>query len=121
MIKTLQVDFQHQDARGQLIQLVHQGYEQINVLESKAGVFRGGHYHKISTEAFYVVTGSVEVHATRDKEEEKKTFHAGDFFAIEPYVVHSMKFPEDCIMVQMYSICVQGSDGTMDIYSEGDK
>lgn len=117
MIQTLKVDFRHTDERGSLIQLVHEGYQQVNVLESKAGVFRGGHYHKISTEAFYVVTGSVEVEAKRDGQQERKTFRAGDFFSIEPYVVHSMSFPENCMMVQMYSICVQGNNGEMDIYS----
>lgn len=120
MIQILNVDFQHTDDRGRLIQLIHQGFEQINVLESKADVFRGGHYHKIATEAFYVITGSVEVVAKRDGKEEHRLFLAGDFFSIEPYVVHSMKFPEDCLMVQMYSVCVQGSNGEMDIYSEGE-
>lgn len=118
MIQVLPIDFKHVDSRGKLIQLVHAGYQQINVLESNAGVFRGGHYHKISTEAFYVVTGCVKVVAKREGHQEIRTFSAGDFFAIEPYVIHSMEFPEHCVMVQMYSVCVEGNNGKMDIYSE---
>lgn len=34
MIEVLKTDFEHKDNRGQLVQLVHKGYEQVNVLIS---------------------------------------------------------------------------------------
>jgi quercetin dioxygenase-like cupin family protein len=118
MIHNLEVDFLHEDDRGKLVQLVHSGYEQVNILFSKKNVCRGGHYHKVCKEAFYIVYGSVEVTTKQGDKVQKQLFTEGDFFSIEPNVVHSMYFPKDCLMVQMYSICVEMSDGTKDIYVE---
>ena len=114
------IDFSFADNRGCLTQLVHGGYDQVNVLQTNAGVLRGGHYHKVSDEAFFVVSGSVEVELKKsgDTAKEKVTFHKDDFFEIHPYIVHSMFFPEDCLMVQMYDKPVEQADGTKDIYPE---
>lgn len=112
-------DFRFADGRGSLVQLVHEGYAQINVLESKAGSTRGAHFHKRATEAFYVVNGSVEVTFIK-KTTEKVTFRPGDFFEVLPLVLHNMYFPEDCLMVQMYDIPVENEDGTKDIFTEAE-
>lgn len=118
LIKTKEVDFQFEDNRGSLTQLIHDGFEQVNVLITNKDVIRGGHYHKEAVEAFYVISGSVEVEASAGTEKEVKIFTKGDFFQVEPYIFHSMSFPEDCVMVQMYDKCVEKSDGTKDIYTE---
>ena len=109
-------DFEHADGRGKLSQLTHGGYRQINVLSSKKGVTRGGHYHKASHEAFFVADGSVAVTFAKDGETETVTFEENAFFEIPPLVSHSMYFPEDCILVAMYDIPVEKGDGTKDIY-----
>ena len=57
LIERLNTDFEHKDDRGTLVQLVRKGYSQINVITSKSGVFRGGHFHKLNTEAFYIIEG----------------------------------------------------------------
>jgi len=49
--------FTFNDDRGTLVQLVHEGYKQMNVVTSKKGVFRGGHYHKMNREVFYIISG----------------------------------------------------------------
>ncbi len=118
LLETMKPDFHFDDNRGCLTQLVHEGFEQINVLITNKGVTRGGHYHKASTEAFYIINGSVEVTATCNDEERKYEFHQGDFFLVRPFIIHSMFFPESCTMVQMYDKCVEKPDGTKDIYSE---
>ena len=112
-------DFRFADGRGSLVQLVHEGYAQINVLESKAGSTRGVHFHKRATEAFYVVNGNVEVTFIKETTE-KVTFRPGDFFEVLPLVLHNMYFPEDCLMVQMYDIPVENEDGTKDIFTEAE-
>ena len=112
------LDFQFNDARGSLVQLVHEGFSQVNVLESGAGATRGAHFHKRATEAFYVVNGSVEVTLMDKEKTECVTFRQGDFFEIFPFVLHNMHFPEDCLMIQLYSIPVENGDGTKDIFTE---
>ena len=42
MIEKRNVDFSFADSRGELIQIVHDGFKQVNVLRSYKGVMRGG-------------------------------------------------------------------------------
>lgn len=116
IIERLEVDFNFKDERGSLTQLVHNGFSQINVLISKKGVTRGGHFHKRAIECFYVVSGSVIVDAKKENDEEQAHFTQGQFFKITQNVIHSMHFPEDCVLVAMYDICVENEDGSKDIY-----
>lgn len=118
LVQILQTEFEFADDRGKLTQLVHEGYQQVNVLISKRGVTRGSHFHRICREAFYVLSGSTEFTLKTAEAEETVVFHAGDFFAIEPGVSHSLYFPEDCVMVQMYDRPVELPDGRKDIYRE---
>lgn len=116
LFESLTPDFHFEDARGAITQLVHTGYEQVNVLETKAGVTRGGHYHKKSREAFFVVSGSVELTVSRDGQKETRIFTAGEFFLLPPYTVHTMSFPEDCVLVGLYDKCVESANGEKDIF-----
>ena len=116
MLKIKKTDFEFADDRGTLVQLIHEGYRQINVITSKKGVFRGGHYHKENEEAFYIISGSLKVIV----ENQEFIFSAGDFFGIEPNDMHSFYFLEDTVLVSMYSSGVEKADGTKDIFSGGE-
>lgn len=115
LYETLRVDFAYQDERGKLVQLVHDGYRQINILYSGGGTFRGKHYHKVSSEAFYVISGSVNVELSRGETDERAEFKEGDFFLIPPYTVHSLSFPENCVMAAMYDVPIEKDNGEKDI------
>ena len=116
MLESLSTDFEYTDERGKLVQLIHSGYEQVNVLTSKAGVLRGRHYHKESKEAFYVISGKVEVEVELGNSYEKKNFEEGDFFLIRPYTTHSLFFPADTILIVLYDQCIEKVQGEKDIY-----
>ena len=116
LYKILQLDFNFDDERGKLCQLVHENWQQVNVLVTKAGVVRGVHYHKVSKEAFYLISGSVDVRFRNGNERACKHFDKGDFFMVMPNAVHELSFPEDCVMVQLYDIPVEKADGSKDIY-----
>ena len=114
MLKRIATDFHFEDDRGTIVQLIHEGYAQINVITSNKGGFRGGHYHKENEEAFYIVSGKLEVTVI----EETAVFTTGDFFGIEANDMHSFTFLEDTALVSMYSRGVEHADGTKDIYTE---
>lgn len=118
LFERLAPDFAFEDIRGKLTQLVHGGYTQVNVLESRKGVLRGEHFHKVSREAFFVVRGQVEVTLKKNAERQTESFGPGDFFEVPPFVVHSLHFPEDCVLVALYDIPVEREDGTKDIYAD---
>lgn len=115
-VKIVVPDFIFGDDRGKLVQLVHDGFKQVNVITSKAGFKRGGHYHKLNTEAFYIVSGSFELVTRYEGKEEKQTFKAGDMFSIPPLVAHDFIYQEDTILVSMYDKGVELDENEKDIY-----
>lgn len=117
LIERMDVDFEHKDERGTLTQLVRRGYSQINVVTSKGGIFRGGHYHKYNTEAFYIIKGKCNVTARRGEEIESEIFCAGDFFRIGPYISHDFDYIEDSVLVTMYSLGVEMDDESKDSFT----
>lgn len=118
MIERIKTDFEFSDDRGTLTQLCRRGYSQVNVVTTRAGVIRGGHCHKLNTEAFYVISGRCRVTARRGTEEESDVFKTGDFFRVEPFAIHDFEYLEDTVMVTMYSLGVEFDDGTKDVYTE---
>ncbi len=115
-IEFLKPDFSFSDDRGDLVQLVHDGYKQVNVSRTKAGVKRGGHYHKQTVEAFFVASGEVLLTLTKDGQTEQVTVKTGDFFYFPPYVAHSFDFVKDTTLVALYDKPVELPDGSKDIF-----
>ena len=120
MIKIIKPDFVFEDERGTLTQLIHEGYNQINVVTSKAGVERGNHYHALNREGFYVVDGSFLLEAILNGKSESDQFKKGDMFIIEPNVMHRFVYLEDTVLVAFYDKGVELPDGTKDIIAEAD-
>lgn len=116
MIKIIEPDFIHMDERGKLVQMVHSGWSQVNVITSKADAARGGHYHKVNQELFYVVNGRFRVRVRKEEKEEEYLFAEGDMFLIPEYVIHDFYYEKDTVIVSMYSRGVMLSDGQMDLY-----
>lgn len=117
MIRILKVDFEFEDDRGKLIQLVREGFSQFNIIFSKAGVSRGNHYHKENQEAFYVISGQFVLTAEKEGKTERYTFSQGDMFLVPPFVKHSFFYETDTLLASMYSNGVERSDGTKDIFT----
>ncbi len=117
MIEILKPDFEYGDDRGLLVQLVHDGYKQVNMCFSKAGTERGGHYHALNRETFYLVDGELEITLFSDGKSETFSFVKGDMFAVEKNVLHSLFFKADTTMIVMYDNGVELPDGTKDIIS----
>lgn len=116
LIERIKADFEYKDVRGTLTQLFHKGYSQVNVIVSKKGVIRGGHFHKLNSEAFYIVQGYCVVKASIEEKEQIEEFKAGDFFKIDPMIMHEFSFVEDTVLVSMYSMGVELENGLKDIY-----
>ena len=120
MIKILKPDFVFEDERGSLVQLVREGYKQINVVTSKAGVERGNHFHRLNREGFYVVEGAFLLEVSLDGKIESYEFVKGDMFIINPMVMHRFVYREDTTLVAFYDNGVELPDGTKDIIAEAD-
>lgn len=119
LIEFIQPDFEFADERGSLKQLVHQGWNQVNYITSAAGAFRGNHYHKYNTEAFYVISGSFKLIAENivSGESEEFIMKAGDFFKIGPNINHSFDYFNETALISFYDKGVEDENGGKDIWS----
>ena len=117
LIKFLNIDFKFENENGLLIQLVHDGWKQINVIFSKGKGVRGGHYHKFNKEAFYVISGSFRLVVMKGEQKEEYQIKSGEMFQINEYVLHTFEYLEDTWLVSMYSDGVEMDFGK-DIWTE---
>lgn len=117
LIEFIKPDFSFADERGYLHQLCRDGWKQVNVSFSKAGVFRGGHYHKQNREAFYIIDGEIEIGLKKGEKSETVIVTSGDFFILQPFALHSFNFKKDTLMVALYDQGVENADGTKDIFT----
>ncbi|MDD6698461.1 MAG: hypothetical protein PUE51_08985 [Veillonellaceae bacterium] len=119
LFQIFQPDFEFEDNRGKITQLVREGYRQVNVITSHAGALRGKHYHKLNNEAFFFPYGRCRVTVEdREGHTETKIFGAGEMFRIGPYVMHSFEYLEETMVVSMYDKGVELDGGKMDSYTE---
>lgn len=117
LVEIMQPNFEFENEKGKLTQLVRSGWKQVNVITSKAGSFRGGHYHKLNKEAFYIISGKLRLTLRRDGRTEELVFGKGEMFAISPYCSHDFDYIEDTVLVSMYDQGVELEDGEKDIYA----
>ena len=120
MITFIKPDFSFADDRGFLHQLCKDGWKQVNVSQTKQGVKRGGHYHKQTKEAFFIIDGAVNLQLSKGEKKESISVKSGDFFYFSPYVVHSSDFLKDTTMVALYDKPVELPDGSKDIFATED-
>lgn len=118
MIEILKPDFEFCDERGKLLQLLHGECAQVNYVESNPSSLRGGHYHKLNKETFFIIDGEVDVTLRKYGNEKKYSFRSGDMFSIEKNVIHSFDYKKFTSLIVVYDKGVELPDGTKDIYSE---
>jgi dTDP-4-dehydrorhamnose 3,5-epimerase-like enzyme len=93
------------DIRGNLVEFDTRDYEQVNILTSKQGTVRGGHYHKKLKETFYLIEGKAMLETVNVKTKELTSFDItpGQIFSIEPYTFHTLKMLTDTIFFIGYT------------------
>ena len=118
MLEILKPDFEFNDKRGRLMQLMHGDCAQVNFVESKPSSIRGGHYHKLNRETFFIISGEVEVTVKKDGATKTHLFTSGDMFAIPKNVIHYFDYKKETSLIVVYDKGIENPDGTKDIYPE---
>ncbi len=118
LIRFVRPDFVFENDAGSLTQLVHEGWKQVNVILSRPGSVRGGHYHKFNEEGFYIVSGSFTLTVWNHDEKEEYEIKSGDMFVIPRHVFHTFAYHEDTMLVSLYSNGVELSPTEKDIWTE---
>ncbi len=116
LVEILKPDFVYEDDRGNLVQVTHESYAQINTIYTKKGAIRGNyHYHKNTKEVFFVISGEIKVKLSLDGIVEEYSFKSGDMFLIHENVRHYFEYLEDTYLIAFYTSRVELEDGTKDI------
>ncbi|MDP7525726.1 MAG: sugar nucleotide-binding protein [Dehalococcoidales bacterium] len=105
--------FYFADERGALRGLTQgRTWEEVNHVESVAGSTRGNHYHKDTTEGFFIISGSVKIFLLNIPDNSKTEFKvgAGDFFIVQPNVLHTFEVLEDAQWINMLSKAMDNAD-----------
>lgn len=121
LISFVKPEFKHADDRGCLLQLVSQGWKQVNVIHSAKGSIRGGHYHKNNKELFYVVSGAFRLILDRGKKHAEYPITKGMMFVIPADVMHTFEYLEDTVVVACYDHGVNQPQGQDTYKSEMEK
>ena len=94
------------DERGLFLGISQEQWiQEINYIETVAGVVRGNHYHTETWEVFFIIDGRVRVvvyHMNTENREEH-FFEKGGIFFIEPYEVHTFYTLADAKWINMLS------------------
>jgi len=82
-MRILNPEFSHTDPRRTLIQLVTADLKQVNLYEAQEGSVLGNHFHKETTEYFYLLQGSIIYNNETMLEE-------GTMFVVYPQENHTL-------------------------------
>jgi dTDP-4-dehydrorhamnose 3,5-epimerase-like enzyme len=96
----------HRDDRGVFHGITNKyTWGEINFIETKGGVERGGHYHKSTKELFYILDGEIEVTVRHLVTGEEQQFVAKKnmVFILDPYELHTFKTLTDAKWINMLS------------------
>jgi mannose-6-phosphate isomerase-like protein (cupin superfamily) len=97
----------HNDKRGTFRGIINSGrWEEANFISTRKGEVRGGHYHKVTEELFYIINGKISIVISNLDGEKIKSFEVseGDIFMVEPFEVHTFKCEEDSSWINFLSI-----------------
>lgn len=83
-MEILQHEFQHTDSRRRLIQLLTGDIKQVNVYEAKKDAILGNHFHKETTEYFYILKGTATYN-------DKIALNPGTLFIVKPEENHMIR------------------------------
>ena len=105
MRKTSQLLHIRKDNRGKLIEIFKGKFAQANLLIMKKGTIWGNHYHRKTTEYFYLLDGELNVSLRQLKAKKLKTcfYKKGEFFIVKPDTIHRIEVQKASRCLVLYS------------------
>lgn len=107
-----------EDSRGTITGIINSGtWEEFNLITTEAGCVRGGHYHKFTSELFYILSGELEVEVSKKGgAREVHLVREGSIFLIEPYEIHTFRCLTACTWINVLS--KRMDESSMDFFTE---
>jgi quercetin dioxygenase-like cupin family protein len=95
------VEVSHADARGFIKDLLVEPLDSVTVVVTEKGAVRGNHYHRLTHQWAYVVTGSLAIVTSEAGHVEEGVLSAGELMLSPPMQSHAWKALERTIVIVM--------------------
>jgi len=105
-IKIEKIKFAYKDKRGIITDLLNEKVNHIGLITTKKGCIRANHYHKLSTQYSYILSGKFEVFIAKYNkplEIKKYILKQGELITIPPLNIHKFKAVETSVMIDIVS------------------
>lgn len=107
------------DRRGDIADLFYKHrIDHVAIINSKKGVFRGDHYHKLSTQHIYITKGSLRYYFRKidigNGKVKSTIVKSGELVTSPPYEIHALEILED----NQFIVFTEGKRGGKDYESD---
>lgn len=106
IIKIEKIKIAHKDKRGSIADLINKKINHVGLIVSKKGAVRGSHYHKVSIQYDYILSGKFEVcfaPASKPSAKKRIILKKGELITIPPMNIHAFKAIEESVILNMMS------------------
>ena len=118
-VKVDKIDPAFLDERGVISDLLNERINHVGLITTEKDAIRANHYHKLSTQYSYILSGSFEVllaPADQPVNVKKVIVSPGELIIIPPNVIHRFKAIERAIMIDMISESREDNQYEDDVY-----
>ena len=118
-MKVTKIKVATKDSRGDISDIFYKHpVDHVAVINSKKGVFRGNHYHKLTTQHMYMTRGSLRYYYRKIDESNDRVksvvVKQGEIVTTPPNEVHALKILED----NQFIVFSEGKRGGIDYESD---
>ena len=106
------------DERGSITDLINEKLNHVGIITSKKDSIRGNHYHKLSIQYNYILSGKIEISLAKKEnpsEVKKVILGPGEFISIQPGIIHKVIAIEDCTFLDLISESRAGTNFENDV------
>lgn len=118
-MKITKIKIATKDSRGDISDIFYSHpVDHVAIINSKRGVFRGDHYHKLTTQHMYMTRGSLRYYYRKLNERNDKVksivVKKGEMVSTPPNEVHALEILED----NQFTVFSEGLRGGKDYESD---
>ena len=106
------------DERGSIMDLLNKKLNHVGLIVTEKDAVRGNHYHKLSIQYTYVLSGKFEVLIAKSDsptDVKKIILEAGEIITLPPGIIHRFKALERATIIDMISESREGSSYEEDV------
>jgi len=109
-----------EDDRGLIADIFYNNQiNHVNIIESNPGAIRGNHFHRLTTQHIFIISGSLEYWYSEEQGRASNFIvaHPGDLVTSGPGEIHAMKVLDDnCVFMSFSEGLRGGKDFELDTF-----